>query len=118
MSTDNDNNLTKLVNTIKETLGNLITLEIITAVGQIKFDANSGPDLDYEKDPSVILTKINLVQGDIKTVYDPEFVTGNYKDLKTFHQAREEQGHKMIMDNLEALKGLLGLAMQLNKDKQ
>ena len=113
MAKDSDSKLTALVERIKEALENLITLEIITAVGQVDFSAESGPDLDITKDPKVILSKINLIQGDIKTVYDPEFVTGNYKELKDFHKEREEQGHQMIKDNLDALMKLFNVAKDL-----
>ncbi|MFQ5631401.1 MAG: hypothetical protein ACE5I1_21725 [bacterium] len=113
MATDSDSKLKALIDRIKVALENLVTLEIITAVGQVDFNAPNGPDLDITKDPKTILTKINLIQGDIKTVYDPEFVTGNYKELKAFHQTREEQGNQIIMDNLDALMKLFGLAKDL-----
>jgi hypothetical protein len=102
-----------LIDRIKDAIENLITLEIITAVGQVDFNAENGPDLDQSKDPKVILSKIDLIQGDIKTVYDPEFVTGNYKELKDFHKTREEQGHQIIKDNLDALMRLFNLAKDL-----
>ncbi|MCA9744564.1 MAG: hypothetical protein H6695_13355 [Deferribacteres bacterium] len=113
MANDSDSKLNSLINTIKEALQNLVTLEIITAVGQVDFNAPNGPDLDTEKDPKVILTKINLIQGDVKTVYDPEFITGNYRELKDFHKTREEMGHQMIKDNLDALMKLFNLAKDL-----
>ncbi len=103
---------------IKESLENLVTLEIITAVGQVRFeppDKNEDaektkyPDLDFESDPKVILTKIDLLQGDIKTVYNEEFVTGNYQSLKEFHFEKEKQGHEIIKKNIAALEKLLNL---------
>lgn len=63
-----------------ESLENLVTLEIVTAVGHIRAATEdkaadteqSFPDIDYNKNPKMILTKINLLQGDIKTVYHEE----------------------------------------------
>lgn len=120
MTNDSDGNskLKALMENIKKALENLTTLEIVTAVGQVDFALESDADLDQTKDAKVILSKINLIQGDIKTIYDPEFVTGNYKELKDFHKAREEQGHQIIKDNLEALKNLFNLASDLgNKSR-
>jgi hypothetical protein len=100
---------------IKESIKNLVTLEIITAVGHVRFEPGAEnnrpafPDLDYERDPKVILTKIDLLQGDIKTVYNEEFVTGNYQGLKEFHAAREKEGYEIIQKNIAALERLLNL---------
>lgn len=115
MPETSDSKLTALINRIKEALENLVTLEVITAVGQVKFGGpgTQNPDLDTDKDYKLILTKIDLLQGDIKTVYDPEFVTGNYRELKEFHKSREEQGHQLVKDNLAALKSLFDLVMDL-----
>ncbi len=110
------NNLNALVTKIKDSLNNLVTLEIITAVGQVRLKPKSGssqdpersfPDLDYDKNPKVILTKIDLLQGDIKTVFHEEFVTGNYQSLKDFHADREKEGYEIVHKNLAALKELL-----------
>jgi len=104
-----------LVQKIENALDNLVTLEILTAVGQVQFKPKSGspenagrnfPDLDYEQNPKVILTKINLLQGDIKTVFNEEFVTGNFQSLRDFHANREKEGYEIVKKNLAALKEL------------
>lgn len=118
MTTTGGNKLTALIAQIKNALGNLVTLEIITAVGQVQFDdKGKNPDLDRGQAHKVILSKIDLLQGDIKTVFDPEFVTGNYQELRDFHKLREEQGHQLIKDNLAALKQLFDLAKDLRAEK-
>ena len=110
--------LKDLVNRIESSLNNLVTLEIITAVGQVIFKPQkdqaqgsgiSYPDIDYNKKPKVILTKINLLQGDIKTIYDEEFVTGSYTGLRDFHADREKEGYEIVHKNLAALKELLDM---------
>ncbi|MDM8552209.1 hypothetical protein QUF72_19140 [Desulfobacterales bacterium HSG2] len=120
---------------IMESLENLVTLEIMTAVGYIQagpakapaskngkaahrdgraaYRERSFPDIDYGKDPKMILTKINLLQGDIKTVYNEEFVTGEYKSLREFHAAREKEAHNIVMQNIAALERLLRLSRDL-----
>ncbi len=100
---------------IEKSIENLVTLEIVTAVGQVQFDGKEGcektnlPDLDYSKDYKVILTKIDLLQGDIKTVYDEAFVNGEYENLKAYHAAREKEGYGIIEKNVAALEKLLNL---------
>lgn len=110
---------------IRDSLNNLVTLEIITAVGHVRLkpDAESTgendrdyPDIDYERDPKMILTKIDLLQGDIKTVYNEEFVTGNYKDLREFHAEREKEGHRIIMQNISVLEKLLKLISEFTEE--
>ncbi len=110
---------------IVDSIQNLVTLEIVTAVGQIQLEAKenrpedaerSFPDLDYEKDPKVMLTKIDLLQGDITTVYDEEFVTGEYQQLKAYHAAREKEGYDIVQKNIETLEKLLKLVATYFKD--
>lgn len=102
---------------IKESLDNLVTLKIVTAVGSVvlKTDKDGSPlDSQISADAKAMVTEIDLLQGDITTAYDEEFVTGQYKELRSFHQQREAQGMQIIKDNINALKELIGLAS--NKD--
>ncbi len=97
---------------ILKAFDNLVTLEIVTAVGHVtRSDEETGAlDLDFDRDPKIILTKIDLLQGDIKTVYHEAFVSGEYAELKTFHAAREKEGHGLVRQNIETLERLLKLA--------
>lgn len=56
-----------------------------------------------------IETEIDLLQGDINTTMSDDFITGDYVVLREFHQKREEQGQRIIQDNVEALTKLLKL---------
>lgn len=116
----------KTITKLREALENLVTLEIITAVGKVKFPPpNTGnqphddhtilPDIDYEQPSKTILSKINLLQGDIKTVFDSEFVTGEYAALREFHAEREKQGHDIIKENIKAIKELVDLIINFPK---
>ena len=101
---------------IKDALNNLKTLEIVTAVGQVTRTENPRfIDIDWDKDPKVALTKIDLLQGDITTAYDSEFVTGNYQSLKQFHADREKEGHEIIRKNIDAVKALGNLVLDATK---
>jgi hypothetical protein len=67
----------------------------------------------------VIWTAIDLVQGDITTVIDPEFQGEAGKELRDFHKSRETQGLEIMRGNISALKelvSLLGAAYQHQKD--
>jgi hypothetical protein len=105
-----------LLDKIKESFERLTTLEIITIVGQIKLgaDLNSEPEFDGQaQEQKAILTRISLLNGDIRTIYHPEFVTGAYQSLKDFHEKREKEGFEIIKNNIEVLQKLFIFAQEL-----
>jgi len=69
---------------------NLVTLEIVTAVGNVKFQPKSAEEekivatIDYSKEPKAILTKIDLLQGDVQTVFHEEFVTVGRNNFRNY----------------------------------
>ena len=67
-NTDTSNSKEGLLKRITEALNNLVTLEIITAVGTVKTDDTGKRELDYSQNPKMILSKINLLQGDTTTI--------------------------------------------------
>ena len=103
--------MAKLLNDIQNALENMVTLEIVTAVGAVTHSKN-GIDYDWSKEAKVILTKFDLLQGDIKTVLHPDFVTGEYQGLRDFHSEREKQGLATVRENIKALKELAELIKQ------
>jgi hypothetical protein len=94
---------------IKGAINNLVTLEIVTAVGKVKATGTGKRHLDvaWDDEPVAILTQVDLLQGDIKTCFHEDFVTGKYASLRDFHETREKQGHQIVKDNIQALKELL-----------
>ncbi len=112
----------ELMKKIEEKINDLTTLEIVTAVGEVKFrTADEGSDgiraaINTDKPVKAILTRIDLLDGDIRTVFDEAFVTGEYKALKSFHTEREKQGHDIIEKNLKALQTLYNMAKNLKGD--
>lgn len=95
---------------IKKAINELVTLRIVTAVGEITKDEKGVPVIDYSQNPRIILTSINLIQGDITTVFHEEFVTGKYQSLQVFHAAREKEGYELIKKNIEVLEKLYEVA--------
>jgi hypothetical protein len=83
--------LNELIDSIKEAMANLVTLEIVTAVGNVKFQPKSAEEekivatIDYSKESKAILTKIDLLQGDVQTVFHEEFVAHRGLVGKTVH---------------------------------
>ena len=102
----NENWKEDLLDKLHRAINNAVTLEIVTAVGFVKPDPL---DIDWAREPVVALSKINLLLGDIKTVYPEEFVTGSYQSLKDFHAQREREGHQIIENNIKVLKELYAL---------
>lgn len=112
--------LQDLVQKITASLDKLVTLEIITAVGSVgpKGEGdNNWPDVANMTNPQMIVSKMNLLDGDIQTIFGEAFVTGDYKSLQGYHAEREKQGHAVIQSNIDTLKSLLQLARSLDEQK-
>lgn len=101
--------INSFIQSIKNDFDRLATLEIRTIVGPVTIDPTSGR---LVPDPAAkqIVTRINLVAGDITTAIHPDFITGEYKDLRDFHAQREKEGHSIINDNIATLKSLVDFA--------
>lgn len=93
---------------ILKSLGDMVSLEIKTLVGETTINPKDNTP-NYPTRPKAMYTKIHLLDGDITTIYDPEFITGEYTSLREFHQEREKQGQQIIQDNLKAIHGLIKL---------
>ncbi len=116
---NHDKKKDELLDKIRNALTELVQLKIVTAVGPIKATVDPQdstrivPEVTSIQDSSLMYTRINLLDGDIVTCIPDKFVTGDYKDLREFHTAREKQGHEMIKGNFAALKELLALVRSL-----
>ncbi|MFZ5891743.1 MAG: hypothetical protein ACOY0T_11870 [Myxococcota bacterium] len=101
---------------VEKSLERLVNLNVVTAVGsakvEIKSEQGSGASTSIElTGPStkVIWTAINLAQGDVTTVIDPDFQGDGGRELREFHKSRESQGLEIIRGNISALKELVSL---------
>lgn len=90
---------------IADAVEKLITLTITTTVGP----DGAGPQMQ---------TTIDLVQGDIKNRIDRDFVTGDLKELRSFHESQVLKGQQIIKDNIEALKALWGFVKDRAAEKK
>lgn len=106
-----------LIDSIKQKLSNLTTLEIVTAVGKPAFDERGYLQVGTTPDAKVMCTQIRLLQGDVVTSIDESFVTGDYADLREFHQGRVADGLQTVKDNIAALKQLYQLVTAIERDE-
>ncbi len=104
----------KLSEKIEKSLANLVTLEIVTAVGR---PDGKTLDPDYAQD-RVMTSKINLLQGDITNVIDEAFVSGELEPLRAFHENQVMKGEEIVQKNLEALKALYEMAREYQSPDQ
>lgn len=100
-----------VIDKIKNALDNLVKLKIVTAVGDVVFKEGSKTFEFDLKNAKAGVTIIDLLQGDITTIFHESFITGEYKSLKDFHAEREKEGYERIKANITALGDLLKLAM-------
>ncbi len=89
-------------------LSNLTRLETNTLVGKYSFTDEDGVKTTIVTDSAEdrMCSQINLLTGDITTAMTEKFVT-DYKELRDFHIAREQQGHDIVIKNIETLKEIL-----------
>lgn len=110
-------NFQEFLGKVKDSIEKLSTLDIVTAVGPLKYDSvKKTYEAPESGAASVMRTRIDLLQGDITTQLDEEFATGRYQGLRDYHAAREKQGHELIKSNIETLRQLVELAIHV-KDK-
>jgi len=100
--------------TVKKIFVELVTLNIITAVGDVDVTAK---ELTIKPGAKVLWTAIDMLQGDIKTSIHPDFAGETGKELREFHASREQEGHAIIRNNIEALEKLAKLIESLRKSE-
>ncbi len=133
--TKTKNTLADFLPKIQNALKDLVTLEIITAVGNVtEFEIEEQTETGYDeklnnktfktniygskkgqtkidaKVDKVALTRVHLIQGDITTVYHDAYITDdNYIALREYHDKQRDKGLEIVKGNLEAVKRLLDL---------
>lgn len=92
-----------LLDRLLDGIENIATLDIKTVVTR-------------DDGAHTIATSIDLVQGDITTTIDDLFFDDRYVSLREFHAGREEQGHTIVKDNIEALGKLIAFLREEQLD--
>jgi hypothetical protein len=99
-------------------LSNLTRLEVNTLVGDYSFikTGNTKTSIDVVSTKERLCSQINMLSGDITTAMTEKFVT-DYKELRDYHVLRENQGHDIVMKNIEVLGKILGAIKDFSKEK-
>ncbi len=108
-----------LLDRILNKADDLATLEILTTVGSVEKDPTTGRyNPVVGSDTPAILTKIELIEGDIVTVFHRDSLTGDLQELREIHKEREAQGMQIINDRIAAVKELIKLVADLRGARQ
>lgn len=101
--------LEKVSKKIAEVIDNVATLRITTVIGNVKLsnDGQIPEALAYDGAVKVLVSHINMLQGDVITVLPAEVLTEEpYKALQTFHAAQIQEGQNIVKANLDMLHDL------------
>ena len=93
-----DDILQKIENGVQD----LTQLKIQTVMGKLEIDSNRQIDFVTDQEIDGIISKIDLIDGDITTQITEKFYQ-KYPELVQFHQSREAKGHEIIEGNIMAL---------------
>lgn len=107
-----------LIDKIIESIESLKTLEIRTVVGNYRWDEQEGKIKYKNEEVKVAMTQIDLLDGDITTVFSEDFLKEPYNTLLDFHAEREKRGQEIIQGNLKELNEFIVLVVNANKHKQ
>jgi len=99
-------------------LSNLTRLEVNTLVGEYSFNktGNTNTSIEVVSTKERMCSQINMISGDITTAMTEKFVT-EYKELRDYHVMRENQGHDIVMKNIDVLEKILGAIKDFTKEK-
>ncbi|MDM8546512.1 hypothetical protein [Candidatus Venteria ishoeyi] len=92
---------------IKQAVSNLVNLDIRTVVGDFTYDRSG--KIQPASDAKQIVTRINLLDGDITTAFSEEFLSTPLENVRGFHGVRERQGMEIMQGNIKALQQLTDL---------
>lgn len=105
----------EVIKDIAENIGELYTLKIQTVMGNMETDGNGEIRFKPNQEVKGMTSKINLLDGDIRTELSEEFYQ-KYPELVQFHQSREAKGSQIIENNILTLKTIVTTLFDL-KDK-
>ena len=97
------------VRNVETSINKLTTLEIKTIVGDYQVDQDENIKVKKEGEFQILQTRINLIQGDMVTNISNELVTDRYAWLRDFHARKEERGHEIVHNNIQAIVSLFDL---------
>ena len=103
------------MDTIIKKMKDLRSLQIQTIVGDFKIDPNTNKIIPDEKAKKII-TRIDLLDGDVTTAFSEEFLKAPLNKVREFHAEREKEGHLIIDNNIKAVSSLIKLVIEATKN--
>lgn len=98
---------------IKNAMENLVTLDIRTIVGDVNIDDKG--KLRPAAGAKQMVSRMNLLQGDITTAFPEDFLQPPLDNVRNFHALRERQGMDIVQGNIKALQHFIGLIDTLER---
>jgi len=98
---------------IADALQNLVQIEVKTVVGNY---TQQGGKIVPSDDAKILLSRIDLLTGDITTVISHDFLQEPLHNLIEYQKSREAQSQQLIHSNIQALKELATLVATLAKE--
>ena len=88
----------------------LVELEVITAVGDFPVSLDTDGRLTFRSEEiantDLLVTRIDLAQGDITNYIDPSFLTGERAPLREFHERQVTQATAIMDRNVRVFTDL------------
>ncbi len=103
------------MNDIKAALDDMINLDIRTVVGEFAHDDKGR--LVGKQGSKEMVTRINLLAGDVTTAFSEEVLDSSLAEVRSFHSQREAQGLDIIRSNLNTLYSLSRLIKVLDEEE-
>jgi hypothetical protein len=99
---------------IKDALSNLVNLDVRTIVGDFDHDDDG---IRAKGDAKSIVTRINLLGGDITTAFSSEFLDSPLDEVRDFHSMREAHALEIVQGNIQALQQLVTLIGTIQQEE-
>lgn len=104
--------LDEILQKIENGIQDMTQLKIQTVMGRLEIDDNGQIDFIPGQEIQGIISKIDLIDGDITTQITEKFYE-KYPELVQFHQSREAKGHEIIEGNILALGTIVNTMKEL-----
>ena len=102
-----------LWNSLKKAAENAINLKIVTTIGDVQISGTiANPQVEYRDgtpntDQTVIVTNINLVEGDISSVIPQKYAGQMDSPIMKYHTEQVAQANAIIDQNVKTITTLL-----------
>ncbi|MGR5485311.1 hypothetical protein [Vibrio alfacsensis] len=99
---------------IKNHMQEMVKLRITTVVGETKIDGEVGKlNVTAPDNGKVFHSTINLIEGDIYTGVPEGYNSAELSAIYEMHKANVENGQQIIKDNIDTLRALVELAIEV-----